>query len=77
MPGKGVTNMDKVTYMAVNGLSEAEYNAIAEAMREAPGTEVSPKVLAILEALINRGPRDGRLARVGAARTIPLAYTHR
>lgn len=34
-------------------------------------------VEAMMEALINRGPRDGRPVAIGSARAVPLAYTHR
>lgn len=65
--------MDKVTYCAVNGITLEDYDAISEAMRQ--DSKVSPKVLDIMEALINKRPRTGRRTRVGAARAVPVAYT--
>ena len=67
--------MDKVTYMAVNDITEEEYNAIEVSML-IEQVAVSPMVVAIMEELIDRAPSAGRRNRVGAARSVPLAYTH-
>ena len=66
--------MDIVTYAAVNGVTVEDAKVVLEEM----GTAIPEKasVEAMMEALLNKGPRDGRRSPVGSARAVPLAYSY-
>ena len=71
---EGGVTVDIVTYAAANGITVEDATVVLEEM----GTAIPEKasVEAMMEALLNKGPRDGRLAVVGSARAVPLAYSY-